>query len=308
MSLSETNAASRLLRPDALDRVARLELIARGVVEGFITGRHQSPYKGTSVEFAEHRQYVPGDDLRDLDWRVLGKSDRYYVKQYKEETNLRSVLLVDGSGSMSYAGDRAAQIDGKPVSKFDYARYLAASIAYLLVHQQDAVGLVSFDTEIKHQLPSRSNARHLRTLLTAIDGLEAGGETDMGPIFDDIAEQVHRRSLIVILSDLFGDVERLIQALHHFRFRRHEVMLLHVMADEELTFPFDSWSDFRDLETPGSHEQLDPATVRAEYLERVRNHVQRIETACGQLKIDYVPMNTRTPFDTALASFLASRR
>jgi uncharacterized protein (DUF58 family) len=218
------------------------------------------------------------------------------------------VLLVDGSGSMSYAGDRAAQIDGKPVSKFDYARYLAASIAYLLVHQQDAVGLVSFDTEIKHQLPSRSNARHLRTLLTAIDGLEAGGETDMGPIFDDIAEQVHRRSLIVILSDLFGDVERLIQALHHSRFRRHEVMLLHVMADEELTFPFDSWSDFRDLETPGSHEQLDPATVRAEYLERVRNHVQRIETACGQLKIDYVPMNTRTPFDTALASFLASRR
>lgn len=305
---SGNSGSFRFFRPDSLGRISRLELIARGVVEGFITGRHQSPFKGSSIEFAEHRQYVPGDDLRDLDWRVFGKSDRYYIKQYREETNLRATLLLDASGSMRYAGERAARIDEAVVSKFDYARYLAAALTYLLVNQQDAVGLVTFDTRIRDYIPSRSNARHMRVLMSAMEEVEAGGETDLAPLFDDIAERIRRRGLVVIISDLFGDAEAIIKALHHFRFRHHEVILFHVMAEEELTFPFDRWSDFRDLEDLAVHKELDPMTVRADYLARVRQHLNDIELACGQMEIDYVPMNTKIPFDVALSGFLATRR
>ena len=298
----------RLLRSEALGRFSRLELIARGVVEGFVSGRHQSPYKGTSIEFAEHRQYAPGDDLRDLDWRVFAKSDRYYIKQYKEETNLRATILLDASGSMNYRGERAAPIDGEPVSKFEYARYLAASLTYLLVNQQDAVGLVTFDSKVRQYIPARSNARHIRVLLQEMDKMEPADDTSLGPIFHDVAERVHRRGLVVVISDLFDDVDQLTKALHHFRYRKHEVVLLHVMADEELTFPFDRWTDFRDLEVAGSHEELDPLTVRAEYLQRVQEFIGRVESECGKMEVDYVPMNTRVPFDVALSGFLATRQ
>lgn len=298
----------QFLRGESLGRLSRLELIARGVVEGVITGRHQSPFKGSSAEFAEHRQYVAGDDLRDLDWRVYGKSDRYYIKQYEEETNLRATVLLDASGSMAYVGDQAAQIDGQRLSKFDYARHLAASLTYLLINQQDAVGLVTFDTKIRSYLPPRSNARHMRTLISSLEDLKTGGETELAGVFDEIAERIHRRGLVLIISDLFGESESLVRSLHHFRHRRHEVVLLHVMAEEELTFPFDKWSDFRDLELDGRHVELDPTTVRAEYLDRVRAHLRRIELACGQMKVDYVPMNTRVPFDVAVSGYLATRR
>lgn len=298
----------RSLRTESLGRISRLELIARGVVEGFITGKHQSPYKGTSIEFAEHRQYVPGDDIRSLDWRVFGKSDRYYIKQFKEETNLRATILLDASGSMKYRGQLAAPIDHEIVSKFDYARYLAATMTYLLINQQDAVGLTTFDTEIRSYLPSRSNARHMRLLLETLDALEPGQETSLATIFHEIAERIRRRSLVIVISDLFDEPDELIKALHHFRYRRHEVILMHVMAEEELTFPFESWSDFRDLENQSIHEELDPQTVRADYLDQVRGFVNQIELACGQMEIDYVPMNTRVPFDIAVSGFLASRR
>lgn len=309
MAQPAANSGSfRFLRGESLGRLSRLELIARGVVEGVITGRHQSPFKGSSAEFAEHRQYVAGDDLRDLDWRVYGKSDRYYIKQYEEETNLRATILLDASGSMAYAGDRSAPLDGQAQSKFDYARHLAASMTYLLINQQDAVGLVTFDSKVRTYLPPRSNARHMRTLIQSMDDLSTGEETELASVFDEIAERIHRRGLVIIISDLFGDVESLVRSLHHFRHRRHEVVLLHVMADEELTFPFDKWSDFRDLELESRHVELDPATVRAEYLDRVRAHLKRIEMACGQMKLDYVPMNTRVPFDVALSGYLATRR
>jgi uncharacterized protein (DUF58 family) len=308
MANNGSNGHYRMLRAESLGRISRLELIARGVVEGFITGRHQSPYKGASIEFAEHRQYVPGDDLRNLDWRVYGKSDRYYVKQFQEETNLRATILLDGSGSMKYAGQLASRVDGEAVSKFDYARYLAAALTYLLVNQQDAIGLVAYDTAIKQYLPARANARHMRLVLNTLDALQPGGETGLAPIFDDIAERIHRRSLVIVISDLFDDADAIVKGLHHFRYRRHEVILLHVMAEEELTFPFDRWSDFRDLENRSRHEQLDPMTIRADYLDRVRRFVSQIELACGQMEIDYVPMNTRVPFDVALSGFLATRR
>ena len=298
----------RLLQQDALNRISRLELLARGIVEGFVSGRHQSPYKGASVEFAEHRQYVPVDDLRDLDWRVYAKTDRYYIKQYKEETNLRATLLLDGSGSMNYRGERASPVDDQLPSKLDYARYLAATLTYLLVNQQDAVGLVTHDTAVREYVPPRSNARHMRMLLEQIDALEPGGDTSLAAVYHDIAERIPRRGLVVIISDLFDEVEPLLEALHHFRYRKHEVVVLHVMAEEELTFPFDSWSNFIDLEESGIHEELDPLTIRAEYLHQVSTFVNRVEIGCGEMEVDYVPMNTRVPFEIALSGFLATRR
>ncbi len=299
---------TRLLDPDALAKIHRLELIARGIVEGFVSGRHRSPYKGFSVEFAEHRQYAPGDDLRDLDWRVFGKSDRYYVKQYIEETNLRATILLDGSGSMKYTGSQAARRNGQPVSKFEYGRLLAASLAHLMIHQQDAVGLVTFDTDVRRYIPARSRVSHLRAILQELVDARPGEETSLAAVFHDIAERVHRRGLVVIMSDLFDDAEEILNALHHFRYRKHEVLLLHVMAEEELTFPFDQWSDFRDLELRSDHVQLDPRSVRAAYLDQVRSFIRRIELGCGQMSVDYVQMSTKQSFDKALAHYLAQRR
>jgi len=298
----------RLLDPDALAKIHRLELLARGVVEGFVSGRHKSPYKGFSVEFAEHRQYVPGDDTRDLDWRVFGKSDRYYIKQYIEETNLRSVILLDASGSMRYTGQQAARHDGRLLSKFEYAQFLAASLAHLMVHQQDAVGCVTFDTRVRRYIPSRARVSHLRVILQELADTRPGGETALAPIFHDIAERAHRRGLIIIISDLFDDAEEILNALHHFRYRKHEVLVLHVMAEEELTFPFDRWSQFRDLEFDARRVQLDPRSVRAEYLDRVRRFVRRLETGCGEMDVDYVPLSTKRSFDVALAHYLANRK
>ncbi|KPK80146.1 MAG: hypothetical protein AMJ81_12410 [Phycisphaerae bacterium SM23_33] len=298
----------QLLDPTVLAKIHRLELIARGVVEGFVAGRHKSPFKGFSVEFAEHRQYTPGDCIRDLDWRVYGKSDRYYVKQYIEETNLRSVILLDASGSMKYTGAAAARHNGRRLSKFYYGQYLAASLAHLMIHQQDAVGLVTFDTEIRRYIPARSRVNHLRVVLQELCETVPGEETSLAPIFHDIAERAHRRGLIVIISDLFDDVDELLAALHHFRYRKHEVLVLHVMAEEELTFPFEQWSDFRNLEITEHHVQLDPRSIRAAYVEEVRKFIDRIQMGCGQMSIDYVQLSTRQDFGVALAYYLARRK
>jgi len=297
-----------LLDGEALAKIHRLEFIARGVVEGFVAGRHRSPYKGFSVEFAEHRQYAPGDNIRDLDWRVYGKSDRYYIKQYIEETNLRATILLDASGSMAYTGDQASKRNGQALSKFEYGRLVAASLAHLMIHQQDAVGLVSFDTEMRRYIPPRSRVTHLRAILEELHGTACGGETALAPILHDIAERAHRRGLIVLISDLFDKPEDILNALHHFRHRKHEVLVLHVLAEEEITFPFDRWSQFRDLEVVRHHIQLDPRSVRTQYLDEIRKFIRRIELGCGQMSIDYVPLSTKRDFDVALAHYLAHRK
>jgi uncharacterized protein (DUF58 family) len=289
-----------LLAPAALARMGRLELIARQVVEGFVTGRHKSPYKGFSVEFAEHREYSPGDDIRDIDWRVYGKSDRYYIKQYEEETNVRVTILLDASGSMNYRGP-------KGISKFRYGQMLAASIGHLALHQADAVGLVTFDTLVRRFIPPRSRASHLRVLLEELDSTEPGGETALGDIFHDIAERIHRRGLVIVISDLFDDVHRLMSGLHHFRYKRHEVMLLHVMAPEELTFPFTNWTQFRNLEAAQHRIQLDPRSVRDQYLKTVARFIENVHREAGRMRIDYVQMDTSMPFDKALSGYLARR-
>jgi len=298
----------QLLPKETTGRITRLELLARGLVEGFISGRHRSPHKGFSVEFAEHRQYVPGDDLADLDWRVYGKTDRYYVKQYTEETNLRATILVDASGSMKYAGESAAQVDGKVLSKFEYAKYLAAALTYLLIRQQDAVGLVTFDTEVRKYIPARSRASQVRLILEELHNTEPGGETGVSNIFHDIAERVHRRGVVIVISDLFDKAEDIINALYHFRYRKHDVMVFHIMAEEELTFPFHSFTHFRNLEDVQHVLQIDPQAIKAHYLEKVSQFIRRIELGCGQMKADYIPMTTMESFDKALTNYISRRK
>ena len=306
--MSQASAAPsymRLLPAEAIGRLGRVGVVTRGLVEGTISGRHKSPYKGISVEFAEHRPYTRGDDLRNLDWRIYGKIDRYYVKQYIEETNLRATILLDASGSMRYTGSRASKIDGRRASKFLYAQHLAAILTYLLIGQQDAVGLATFDTQVRTFLPARSRSSQLRVILEELDRTVPGAETSLAAVFHEVAERIPRRGLVVILSDLFDETELLLKALHHFRFRKHDVIVLHIMADEELTFPFDEWTNFRSLETAGIHAQLDPQSIRAAYLERVRSFLHTIETACGQMRVAHVPMNTKIPYCDALAECLA---
>jgi uncharacterized protein (DUF58 family) len=296
---TEPTSPLQLIDPRALVKIGRLELIARQVVEGFISGKHRSPYKGFSVEFAEHREYARGDDLRDLDWRVYARTDRYYVKQYEEETNLRAYLLVDASGSMKYAGDS--------VSKFKYAQFVAATLAYLMLHQQDAVGLVTFDSRLRTYVPPRSRPSHLRVLLEELDKTQPGGETSLSAIMHYVAERVRRRGLVILISDCFDDVDTLVSGLHHFRHRKHEVIVLHVMAHEELTFPFRQWSQFRCLENESTKLALDPASVRDEYLRQVSAFLADLKRRCGEMEIDYVQLDTSRPFDDALVRYLAFR-
>ncbi len=301
----------RLLPRETLSKIGGLELLARGMVEGFVAGRHRSPHKGFSVEFAEHRAYTPGDDLRNFDWRVLARTDRRYIRQYVEETNMRVTILLDASGSMAYAGDAAAPSPtgiGGPLSKFDYARHVAAALAYLLVNQQDAVGMAVFDDKLRSRYPARCRASQVRLLLEELDKTEPGGETSIAPIFHDIAERIPRRGLVVILSDLFDDADAILNALHHFRHRRHEVILFHVMADEELNFPFEDFTGFEDLEKPGEPLRTDPRAIRAGYLDTVNGFLRKLKAGCGQMKVDYVPLNTRTSYDLALADYLTHRR
>ncbi|MBQ1345681.1 MAG: DUF58 domain-containing protein [Kiritimatiellae bacterium] len=296
------------LPPKTTATISRCELFGRTMKSGFISGRHRSPKKGNSVEFAEHRQYMPGDDLRTLDWKVLGRKDRLYIRQYEEETNLRTTILLDCSGSMAYDGDAAAELDGRRLSKFDYARYLAAGLTYMLTGQQDAVGLVTFDTKIREYLPARSSASQTRRILETLDGAKPGGETDPAPIFDDIAERIPGRGLIVIVSDLFtSDQDALLKALHHFNYRRHEIIVLHVMADEEISFSFDGHVHFDNLE--GTEElMLDAQSIRASYLEQVNAFLRKVGDGVRKMGADYVPMNTKVPFDRALVDYLARRR
>ncbi len=304
----KTPSYMRFLPPEAIAKLGHCEVSVRGVVAGFISGKHKSPFKGFSVEFAEHRQYVPGDDLRNLDWRVLARKDRTFIKQYIEETNMRATLLLDASGSMAYAGDAAAKREGQPLSKFAYAQYMTAMLGYLLVGQQDAAGLVTFDTQVRTYLPARARASQVRGILESLEQTEPRGETHLATIFHDIAERIPRRGLVIILSDLYDDPAALIKALHHFRYRNHQVLLFHVVAEEELTFPFTSYAKFRDLECANTRLPIDPRTIRANYLTRMNAFLNEIESACGRLKIDYVRMNTRVPYDEALAAYLMKRR
>ncbi|MDB6132800.1 MAG: hypothetical protein JWM59_1043 [Verrucomicrobiales bacterium] len=298
----------RLLPGGSSGILARLEFLARAKKQGPISGRHVSPNKGFSVVFAEHRPYTPGDDIRDLDWRVYAKADKYYIRQYIEETNLRATMVVDCSGSMKYQGSLASPVDGKIQSKFEYARHMAAALTYLMVKQQDAVGLVTFDDKIRSFIRAASRPSQVRLVLDGLNRSVTGGDTRLAGVLHEVAERIPQRGLVMIFSDCFDAVEDIVNAFHHFKYRSHEVILFHIMAEEELTFPFIGSQEFRDLEGEAKRLRVDPGSVRNAYLERVRAHIDRLEAACGQLQADYVPVSTKQFYFEALAKFLETRR
>jgi len=286
------------LEPEAASRLRNLNLVARSVVEGFVSGLHRSPYHGFSVEFAEHREYAPGDNIKDLDWRAWAKSDRFYVKRYEEETNLSAHILLDTSASMTFRS--------RGLSKLEYACFLAASLAYLMVRQQDSVGLVVFAKGIQERLPPHSTTAHLNELLRALEQVKPGGETDTAATFHQLAEMIKRRGLIVILSDLLDDEREVLRALRHFRHRRHEVIIFHILDPAERHFPYSRLSDFVDLET-GDRLQVDPRFVRRDYLEQMEAFVANYRRGTTESAIDYILAETTTPYDRLLLSYLSRR-
>ena len=290
----------KYLNPQTLASLQGLELRARLIVEGYVSGVHRSPYHGFSIEFAEHREYVPGDDLRYVDWKVFGKTDKIYLKQYEEETNLVSYMLLDTSESMRYKSDQAA------LSKLEYAQCVAGALCYLILQQQDSVGLATFDKEIRALVRASSNPSHLKQLLHVMDESVPERKTSIGPIFHDLAERLKKRGIVLILSDLFDDVGSLLAGLKHFRHRRHEVILFHMLDPAELEFPFQQVTLFKGLEEL-PEVLTDPRALRKAYLEEFNEFLRQVRQGCRAHRIDYVEMRTDQPLDVALSSYLASR-
>lgn len=288
------------LDPVTLSKIGRLELKARLIVEGYISGLHKSPYHGFSVEFAQHRQYAPGDDLKHLDWKVLGRSDRYYVKQYEEETNVRCLLLLDTSESMKY------QSPGAALSKLEYAKHIVASLAHLILSQQDAVGLMLFDRELRRIIRPSSSRAHLREIVQGLEQIEPHDRTGLEAVLHDLAERIERKSLVVLISDLFDDPDRILSGLAHFRHRRHEVIVFQVLDDYEIRFPFQDMTLFDGLEEL-PEIQADPRALRAGYLRAFERFQNRLQRGCRNNKIDYQVVNTAEPLDQALSTYLATR-
>jgi uncharacterized protein (DUF58 family) len=290
----------RYLDPQVLARLEGLQLRARLIVEGYVSGVHRSPYHGFSVEFAEHREYAPGDDLRYLDWKVFGRTDKYYLKQFEEETNLICHLLLDTSESMRYQSAAA------PMSKLEYAQCAGAALAYLILQQQDSVGLATFDSEIRAFVRSSSNPSHLKQLLHVMEQAAGGRKTNTGPIFHDLAERLKKRGLVIILSDLFDNVDSLLAGLKHFRHRRHEVIVMHVLDPAELEFPFRQATLFRGLEE-WPEALVEPRALRKAYLEEFQAFLHNVKRGCRAHRIDYVQLRTDQSLEVALSNYLASR-
>jgi len=288
----------RFLDPRTLARISRLEIRARFIVEGFIAGLHRSPYRGFSVEFAEHREYVPGDDVRHVDWKVFGRTDRFYVKQYEEETNLRATILLDTSESMQYGAG--------PLSKLGYAQTIAAALAFLILRQQDAAGLITFDSEIRRIVPPSSSQSHLAAVVEALEDAKPTRRTDLAGVLRAVAAQIRWKGLLILISDMFDDLDRIRAGLSELRHHRHDVLLFHVLDGDEISFPFERMTLFEGLEAlPDA--LADPRALRAAYLEELLAFNESLRRVARQSRIDYALMDTRQPLDVPLSSFLASR-
>lgn len=297
------SGSTKYFQPEILSKISRLELRARHVVEGFVSGMHKSPYKGFSVEFASHRSYVPGDDIRHIDWRVYGKADRYFVKEYEAETNLRTHLLLDCSGSMGYPQHPGT---GR-MTKWDYAATLAASLAHLLLYQQDGVGLTLFDTQIRQQLPVTTSRASIHAIAATIEANTPQNKTDLKLLFRLLAGSIPRRGMVVILSDLLTDVDDILRGLQRFRYDQHDVLVLHVLDHDELEFPFADRTLFLGLEEIDLEVLTDPQSLRGSYLEAVQAFIRKVRKACLDHKIDYALISTADGIDVALTTFLATR-
>jgi len=289
----------KYLKPDVVAKLANMELVARLVVEGFITGLHKSPYHGFSVEFAEHRQYMPGDEIRHIDWKIYGKTDRYYIKQFEEETNLKAYLVLDASKSMAYASD------GR-LSKLEYAAFVGAALAQLMVQQRDAVGLTIYDEKIRSYMPPHATKSYLKEILRQLQLTEAGNKTGTADSLHGIAERIKRRGLVVILSDLFDKPADIMSALRHFRHKKHEVIVMQILDPMERSFAFGQDAIFKDLET--SEEMMtQPWHIQKAYQEEMHKFLETYKKECRENSIDYVLIDTATPFDIALFEYLHKR-
>lgn len=286
------------LNPRTLAQVRGLELQARLVVEGYLTGQHRSQQHGFAVEFAQHREYVPGDDLKHLDWKVYGRTERYYLKQYELETNLVAWLLVDASQSMAYRSG--------PVSKYDYACMAAASLAYLIVRQTDSVGLAVFDSQVRKFLRAASQVTHLRECVRALEAGPSAAPTKLGAVLHEVASRTTQRGLVMLFSDLFDDVPSILSGLQHLRYDRHEVVVFHVLDAAELDFPFEDPTLFRGLELP-AELLTDPRGLRQGYMNELHAFQEALARGCRGMNIDFVPMRTDQSLGTALARYLAHR-
>jgi uncharacterized protein (DUF58 family) len=289
----------RFLDPAVISKLGTMELKARTVVEGFLSGLHRSPYKGFSVEFAEYRQYLPGDDLSTLDWKVYARTDRHYVKKYEEETNLECHILLDQSASMGYKG-------AAPMSKLEYGSVLAASLAFLMNRQRDATGLITFDEKIRFRLPAAARPGHLHGMLLALERLESGQRSNVGRPLHQLAEALVKRSLVVLISDLLDDPEPVVKGLRHLKFRGTDVVVFQLLDPHELTFPFKGAAKFKDVET--AQELIaDPSKARKAYLRELAGLTLTFDRELRGAGIDYVQLDTSQPLDFALLTYLSAR-
>ena len=284
--------------PAALARLGNLQLLARTVVEGYISGLHRSPFKGFSSEFAEYREYIPGDDLKHFDWKVYARTERRFVREYEEETNMTCTVLLDASASMGY---RAGKL-----SKFEYGCFLAAALMYLMVRQNDQVGLAVFDTQIRERIPPRSSPAHLKRMLDRMEQIKPGGETGAAAPLHAIASSLKRRGLVIVISDLLDDPEAVLNGLQHFRHDRHEVIVFNVFDRAEAEFPFRGLIEFRDMETRRKL-QLRAEVIREEYLAKFNDFLDRYRREAARTGIDYQVVSTDVPFELVLAAYLSKR-
>ncbi|WP_145448397.1 DUF58 domain-containing protein [Gimesia panareensis] len=284
--------------PEAISRISRLEIRARSIVEGFLSGLHRSPFFGQSVEFAQHREYAPGDDVRNIDWKVWSKTDKYYIKQYEEDTNLRTTLLVDVSESMQFGTG--------PLSKYEYGCTAAAALAYLLLKQQDAVGLVTFDDAIRSRVPALSKRTHLNSLLSALAAEKPAQKTDIYDVLKEVAETRSQKGTIILISDLFVNRESLFKGLRLLQYRGHDLMLLHILDDQELDFDYAGTTRFEGMEETGELV-CDPRSLREGYLKAMQEFLQDIKRRCARNKFDYQTIRTSEYLDAALAHYLNHR-
>ncbi|QDU93148.1 DUF58 domain-containing protein [Lignipirellula cremea] len=290
--------SKRFLHPEAIKRISRLDLRARHIVEGFLSGMHRSPYFGQSVEFLQHREYAVGDDLRHVDWQVWARQDRLYIKQFEEETNLRCNLLVDVSNSMRYGEGH--------LTKYEYACTIAASLAFLVLKQQDAVGCLTFDDKVRARVPTRSKKNHIFSVLESLNVNTPSDKTDLFAILNGAVETFPRRGMMVIISDLLTDPEPFIKGLRLLRQRGHDVMMFHVMDDDELEFPFSGPTRFEGLES-SEHLNCNPRSLREGYLKALEEHLAKVRRGCAQNTVDYSLIRTSDPLDAVLATYLSNR-
>src|SRR4026208_1174421 len=287
------------LEPAIIARLGTIDLKARAIVEGFLTGLHRSPYKGFSVEFAEYRQYLPGDDLATLDWKVYARSDKHFVKKFEEETNLTCHMLIDVSKSMGYASGE--------VTKLQYASYLAGALAYLMHRQRDAFGLIAFDESISALRPASSGSGHLRAVLLALERLELGAGTNVAKPLNDLAAAVRKRGMVGLISDLLDDPARALDGLKHFRYRGTDVIVFHILDPYELKFPFEHAARFRDMET-AEEVMAVPDSIRQDYIDRIQERIAFYRRELGLAGIDYCQLDTSQPLELGLMSYLMTRK